>query len=764
MSRRTRAAAVVFALLMVAAPAAGAIDPAGRLGAPAGPTDRGATAGAVTAPSVADGTTNATNATNSTEADADATRTATADGSGTDDAARKLSAALRGDRGATADRSVAAASVDDPAPVTVVVLTDPGAAESVAAAVRALDGTVELVHGDAVQATLPRAALGALAERSDVSYVRKPRRPEPTVVSEGVGSINATALHDRGVTGENVTVAVVDVGGFNLSNPELDGVVAHRNYHEGGIGNGTVGAHGTATAALVSDAAPGANVVAVRVGTYLQAQAAVEWLREETDVDAVSMSLGWKDVGPLDGTAPLSTEIQRSVDAGTPYFVAAGNAGGGNHWDGQWSDPDGDGWLNFAGDDELMTVETVSPGSSMLFALQWDDWPDSDQDYALYLYQYESDFDDGDPDGGMAYEVVDTAQTGSQEPLERFEMSGAYGRYYVAVRSQDADNSSYFTAFAGDAQRLTPSTSARSVTEPGVAPAATTVGAVDAATGELEPFSSRGPTVDGRRKPDLVGPDNVSTGAYGGSSFYGTSAAAPHTAGAAALLLGVDPDLSPAEVETTLTETASPVGGSEPNSNAGAGLVDAGAAVASVGGGDTGSGAVDARPEAGAPANASAGSVTVGGSTTLNVTVENDGNAPLSVTDTEIAGPNASAFTVTNAPATVAPGGNGTVTVEFAPTSVGSQRATLSVAHNASGSPLTVGLSGTGVGTASVRVPATRAFGNVSVGETATRNVSVENTGTAPLSVAEVGVAGADAEAFTVTNAPDTVAPARTGP
>jgi hypothetical protein len=69
----------------------------------------------------------------------------------------------------------------------------------------------------------------------------------------------------------------------------------------------------------------------------------------------------------------------------------------------------------------------------------------------------------------------------------------------------------------------------------------------------IENFSSNGPTNDGRLKPDVTGIDGVSVtgaGGFGNSppgtfpqTFFGTSAAAPHGAGVAALLLQAAPCL-----------------------------------------------------------------------------------------------------------------------------------------------------------------------------------------------------------------------------
>ncbi len=78
----------------------------------------------------------------------------------------------------------------------------------------------------------------------------------------------------------------------------------------------------------------------------------------------------------------------------------------------------------------------------------------------------------------------------------------------------------------------------------------------------VETFSSTGGT-NGVTKPDIVAPNRVSTGVEGFAVFAGTSASAPHVAGAAALLLQAKATYSlDFDVKTQLMSTADPVPGS----------------------------------------------------------------------------------------------------------------------------------------------------------------------------------------------------------
>ncbi|MDD5402848.1 MAG: S8 family serine peptidase, partial [Dehalococcoidales bacterium] len=72
----------------------------------------------------------------------------------------------------------------------------------------------------------------------------------------------------------------------------------------------------------------------------------------------------------------------------------------------------------------------------------------------------------------------------------------------------------------------------------------------------IEPFSSQGPNANGVIKPDIVAPDGVSTTTYGTGAFYGTSAAAPHAAGAAALVKELYPAYTHTQLKTYLESHA----------------------------------------------------------------------------------------------------------------------------------------------------------------------------------------------------------------
>ncbi|HET6992409.1 MAG TPA: S8 family serine peptidase, partial [Bacteroidia bacterium] len=78
----------------------------------------------------------------------------------------------------------------------------------------------------------------------------------------------------------------------------------------------------------------------------------------------------------------------------------------------------------------------------------------------------------------------------------------------------------------------------------------------------------------------IVTTKNISDGQYT-DSFSGTSAATPHVAGVAALILSVNPELTASEVENIIKTTTDSLGMIVPNPQTGYGRVNAFEAVQS---------------------------------------------------------------------------------------------------------------------------------------------------------------------------------------
>jgi subtilisin family serine protease len=95
----------------------------------------------------------------------------------------------------------------------------------------------------------------------EVVRMRQRHRDPSGQVAAGVARVGADSVHERGLTGENVTVGIID-GGFRVSDPELAGhVAAHRSFGASGDAD-----HGTAVASVVADTAPDADLHVAAVG------------------------------------------------------------------------------------------------------------------------------------------------------------------------------------------------------------------------------------------------------------------------------------------------------------------------------------------------------------------------------------------------------------------------------------------------------------------------------------------------------------------
>lgn len=191
--------------------------------------------------------------------------------------------------------------------------------------------------------------------------------------------------------------------------------------------------------------------------------------------------------------------------------------------------------------------------------------------------------------------------------LERTSGSGT-GEFHAWLSSEDGQ---YFLQRAGEV----PGDSDLTITDQACAPYLISVGSYVTTTkwtdvdgrrvdygvpgyppGSISYFTSRGPTRDGRRKPDLVAPGewiasalsgdvedaSPATIADDGMHWYmqGTSMSSPHAAGVIALMLQLNPNLDAAQIQSILHDTARRIGSEAWTPDGGAGKLDALAALA----------------------------------------------------------------------------------------------------------------------------------------------------------------------------------------
>ncbi|HEX5683180.1 MAG TPA: choice-of-anchor D domain-containing protein [Ideonella sp.] len=168
----------------------------------------------------------------------------------------------------------------------------------------------------------------------------------------------------------------------------------------------------------------------------------------------------------------------------------------------------------------------------------------------------------------------------------------------------------------------------------------------------------------------------------------------------------------------------------------------------------SGTGQATATPQASlAPASLAFGSVTVGTSSTARtVTLTNSGGAALSISAISAASP----FSATHACGnTLAAGASCAINVVFTPGGAGAASGSLSVTSNASGSPHSVGLTGTGVLATSGDLQWTDGsavdFGSTTVGDDATTHtLTLSNSGNGTATLVDFTLGGSHAADFRV--------------
>lgn len=351
---------------------------------------------------------------------------------------------------------------------------------------------------------------------------------------------------------------------------------------------------------------------------------------------------------PMFQDGPVAQAAQAAFDAGLPYFSSAGNTAtfgvDETFQDSQSADGVslGDDFHDFGGGDRFAEIVVPGGGCGVRLVLQWNDpfdgtlGPGAADDLDLYLCTSTNPADcifsstsaqgcslGSGVQAGDPLEILSVVNNGGAAApiyaaVDEF-CGGEDAHFRIAVFGIGCSVTGYgFEAGIYDRAQIY----GHAAAEGAEAVAAIFYGEIDSGGSldspagqiDVEPFSSLGGDLpfyfDGsgdplagapvtRFKPEIAAPDGTNTTFFGADigfdadsdpNFFGTSAAAPHAAALAALLLDASPDLAPNGVRQVLRASArdAETPGVDPLS--GYGLVDALDAVQTVS--TTGSGCV----------------------------------------------------------------------------------------------------------------------------------------------------------------------------
>jgi subtilisin family serine protease len=402
----------------------------------------------------------------------------------------------------------------------------------------------------------------------------KAKTNQGLIQGQGVNKTFAANWQQQGITGKGVKVGILDLGfaGYEqLLGNELPAKVTLKAFGDETMLTQEV--HGAACAEIIHEMAPDAELyLAYYDGSDVTMGQAVDWLLEQ-GVNIISNSTGSNGLTPMDGTGFAEDLVNRAYQQDVLWVNAAGNEAD-THWRGSFNDPDNDTIHEFKGDTEVLPFIPFAPDEQTEIILSWNDWQKVDQDYNLLLLDKE----------GNLLAKSEELQTGlpGQLPVEGFlyQFDNEEIRL-LAIENPDgkAKGDALFNLFIhGAAMHPDFQEPAYSLSNPADARGALAVGAVNWANDVLEPYSSRGPTTDGRIKPDLAAPSVVDSRSYSPDAFNGTSAAAPHVSGAAALVWQAFPKFKPNDITKFLQERSLDLGDTGPDNSFGAGRLNLGAA------------------------------------------------------------------------------------------------------------------------------------------------------------------------------------------
>ncbi len=365
--------------------------------------------------------------------------------------------------------------------------------------------------------------------------------PNPGVVdTNGVAVTNSTSYIANVNGGQGLKVGIIDLGFGGVYSSQAQGNVPTPFYEHDHSGSGDPfddgNVHGTGCTEVIYNFAPAAEFHLFKVQGHASLGLAIQDAIS-TGIDIISISLSYFNTGWDDGSGAICSAVKDATDAGIIVFCSSGNDNL-KHWQGDFRDVwDGDGlheW-NFGideGNDVLIENEKELKAN-----LQWEGNPTVTNDFNIIFFNTIT-----------GVEISSTTNNTGYDALTWENDTGSDLLVSISIEKV-ASNKDEFELWVSEEieyNQTGGSTKSPANTAEDLLVAVGAVDRTDYNTSNPSPasYSSRGPSNDGRKLPDIVAPTNLKVYSYP-DGMGGTSSATPCAAGIALLLWSEHDYLSP---------------------------------------------------------------------------------------------------------------------------------------------------------------------------------------------------------------------------